>query len=215
MKDIRSGYLIETSFERLYLEFDRPAEPGQVVYSIPQRGVPPSALSKRYRGIARKPLQAWDSELSEAPGVQPPNELEAAEEMRQLEDAGRSKDDFIFALADVERVLRKLRRPRDWEVVWVADSAASVALPHAGARLGFEPTWFTGDHFSALSDCMCFPEWHGTDEEGVLFASHYALLNEHALFQHVPEAEEFLTFYRSHDWTESGEYVIAEVRSVA
>lgn len=29
---------------------------------------------------------------------------------------------------------------------------------------------------------MCFPRWHGTDKEGVLFGEHYERLNDYALF---------------------------------
>ena len=58
---------------------------------------------------------------------------------------------------------------------------------------------------------MCFPKWHGTDNEGTLFAVYYEHLNEHALFNSREEAQEFLDFYRSFDWTETGDYVIAEI----
>ena len=80
-----------------------------------------------------------------------------------------------------------------------------------GVSLGFEPTWFVGDCFSAVCDCMCFPKWHGTDKEGVLFVEHYERLNQHALFNSRNEAQAFLDFYRSFDWKETGNYVIAEI----
>jgi hypothetical protein len=90
--EIPSGYLIETSFERMYRTFTRPAEPHEARYSIPRQGVAPAAFPKQYRGIARRPLAAWVEELSGAPGIETPDELEAA------------GDDFIFASPDVERV---------------------------------------------------------------------------------------------------------------
>ena len=58
---------------------------------------------------------------------------------------------------------------------------------------------------------MCFPRWHGTDTEGTLFAEYHERLNESALFRTAEEAAKFISFYRSHDWTETGDYVIAEV----
>jgi len=209
---VKSGYLIERSFERMYAEFDRPADPDEIIYSIPRRGVPAAGSSKKYRGIARNPLQPWFQELAGAPGVTEPEEREAAAELRLLEDAGRSADDFIHSLDDVKRVWEKLRAPTNWEVVWVADIEAGIAAPPHTPLLGFEPTWFTGDHLSAIADCMCFPIWHGNDEGGLLFAEHHDRLNEHALFPTQHEAQVFLQHYRSFDWTETGEYVIAEVR---
>jgi hypothetical protein len=210
--EIKSGYLIERSFERMYLEFGRPAAPEEVVYSIPRRGIPPAASSKRYRGIARNPLQPWFQELAGAPGITIPEELEAAAELRALDDAGRSADDFILNIEDVKRVWDKLRARTQWEVVWAADITADVIVPPHTMLLGFEPTWFTGDHFSAVADCMCFPVWHGTDEHGHLFAEHHDRLNEHALFPTPDEAVAFLQYYRSFDWTETGDYVIAQIR---
>jgi len=147
-----------------------------------------------------------------ADGSSPPTELEASAFMRSLDDSGRSADDFIFRWEDVKAVWNTLRSPSNWEVIWAADAAADVVAPGNTDLLGYEPTWFTGDHFSALSDCMCFPTWHGTDEAGQLFAEHHARLNEHALFPTQRDAEGFLRYYRSFDWTETGEYVIAEVR---
>jgi hypothetical protein len=37
--EIPSGYLIETSFERMYRTFTRPAEPHEARYSIPRQDV--------------------------------------------------------------------------------------------------------------------------------------------------------------------------------
>jgi len=43
------------------------------------------------------------------------------------------------------------------------DAAARADRSGVGPTLGFEPTWFWGDHFSAVCDCVCFPraavEW--------------------------------------------------------
>src|SRR6185503_10612864 len=114
--EVKGGYLIERSFERMYLEFDRPADSDQIVYSIPRKGIPPDSSSKKYRGIARNPLQAWFRELAGAPGVTIPEELEAGTELRELDDAGRSTDDFIFNEEDAKRVWERLRVPSDWEL---------------------------------------------------------------------------------------------------
>ena len=116
-----------------------------------------------------------------------------------------------MSVRDARRVYSLLRNPERWEVIWAGNSDEAVDRSDVGATLGFEPTWFVGDRLSALCDCMCFPRWHGTDKEGVLFAEHYERLNEHALFNSRDEAKEFLEFYLSFDWTETGDYVIAEI----
>ncbi len=58
---------------------------------------------------------------------------------------------------------------------------------------------------------MLIPRWHGTDEEGTLFLDHFSKLNRHGLFPTAQEAETFLKYYLSFDWTETGDYEIAEV----
>jgi hypothetical protein len=138
-------------------------------------------------------------------------EPEASQAFEELDVANRAQDDFIFSLADVRRVYSLLRNPERWEIIWAGNSDMTVDRTEVGTTLGFEPTWFIGDHFSALSDCMCFPRWQGTDPEGKLFAEYYQRLNGHALFNSRDEAQGFLDFYRSFDWTETGDYVIAEI----
>ena len=72
----------------------------------------------------------------------------------------------------------------------------------------------TGDHFSAVMDSMCFPRWHGPDPERNLLSRFHERLNVSGLFPSAADAREFLTFYRSQPWAETGKYVIAEVREV-
>ena len=60
---------------------------------------------------------------------------------------------------------------------------------------------------------MCFPRWHGTDPEGALFLSYFQRLNAKGLFDEPDVASAFLSFYLSFEWTEKGDYYIAEVWS--
>jgi hypothetical protein len=64
-------------------------------------------------------------------------------------------------------------------------------------------------------DSMCFPRWHGPDPEGNMLIPFHERLNQHGLFPTVSQAAEFLTFYRSQTWAETGNYVLAEVRKVS
>jgi hypothetical protein len=214
MEPFRYGFLLVRTFDYLYRSFPKPAPRDQIIYSVPREGVPPNAVSKRYRGIDREALEAWSAEdLSLGfPYIPTPTEPEACIALYELECQGACETDFIFSLPETRRVYALLRAPIDWELIWAADVTADITRPREGRVLGYEPTWFWGDHFSAICDSMCFPRWHGTDEEeGTLFAPYYTRLNDHALFDSPVEAEDFLRFYRSQDWTETGDYVIAEI----
>ena len=58
---------------------------------------------------------------------------------------------------------------------------------------------------------MLIPRWDGTDREGTLFKEYLDKLNRYGLFETYDIAKAFLDFYLSFDWTETGEYEIAEV----
>ena len=58
---------------------------------------------------------------------------------------------------------------------------------------------------------MCFPTWHGPDQDGTLFLEYFSRLNEYGLFPSADLAKEFLEFYLSFDWTETGDYLIAKI----
>ena len=211
MKRFDSGFLIVRPYNWLYQRFWRPAEPEQFLYAIPRKGADPNSNEKRYRGISREPLQAWYEELRGAPHIEVPEDFRAASALRRLEDSGLADDDFVFNHSDALDILSKLDQPDSWELIWAGNADAQVVEPANAKLLGFEPTWFYGDHFSAIADSMCFPEWHGPDEDGTLFLDYYSRLNEYALFPSSSLARDFLEFYRSFDWTETGDYVIAKV----
>lgn len=208
---VAGGYLVVRTYEALYRRYapklDRP------LYSIPREGGSPEQMSKRYRGIDREALEGWSLEDLTDPHVIRPvlQESEACLHMHELERRGTVDTDWIFSFDSAREVLGRLPTPTDWEIIWTVQVGAEFQRPRDGTLLGFDPTWFTSDHFSALCDCMCFPRWHGTDEAGTLFLPFHEKLNRHALFETAQAATEFLDFYRSFDWTEDGEYSIAEV----
>ena len=215
LAEIGSGYLIVKTFERMYREFAHPAESGESIsYSIPRVGVEPSAVPKRYHGMSRDPLEAWTSDELERgyPNIPTPIEDAACLAMAELESVGKGAEDFIFSPADAAQVFGLLRQPGEWELIWCSQSALKLQAPVGTAILGYEPTWWTGDHFSAVMDSMCFPRWHGPGPDLMLLVPFYDRLNSNALFQSTSEADEFLTFYRAQPWAESGTYVIAEIR---
>jgi hypothetical protein len=159
-------------------------------------------LTVRYRGIDRNALTPF------AKG--------SLAEVRLLELKGGqidSTEDFLTTYKQAIDVLgwTKEESSEDYEIIWAKIADRPDRPPSTFQRLGFEPTYFMGDHFSGICDCMCFPRWHGTDREGKLFRSYFDRLNSNGLFDDAPTAAEFLAYYLSIDWTERGEYEIAEV----
>ncbi|HEY8768653.1 MAG TPA: hypothetical protein VIP09_15570 [Dehalococcoidia bacterium] len=177
-------------------------------------GVGPEGALNRYRGIDRDPLEPFsDEEVAMLDCLVAPRiEYEAQRRLAELEEAGRTDDDFIFHEEDGHAVYALFTCPADYELIWVRDSTVDIEEPDGWLPLGFEPTWFTGDHFSAIGDCLFLPRWHGPDKDGTLFRRNFESLNANGLCETADEAREYLAYYRSLDWTEDGQYVMAEVR---
>ena len=192
----------------------------RVIYSIPWAKVTPDTFGRQYRGVSRDPVFTWDEKDEQyfrGPGmvVEPVDtELEAHFAAGRLDKAGKADHDFLKSHEDAVRVFSLLQVPMEREIIWIRNiESDSPGIPDYPV-LGYEPAMFGGDWFSAISDCLCFPVWHGTDTEGELFKAHHDALNQHALFNTPQMAINFLEYYLSFDWTERGPYVIAEVRLV-
>jgi len=215
-----AGFLIVHQFEEIYLDYCTRFEKvfrdywdlsDELIYSVPQRTLPPTQVRKKYRGIDRMPLVSWPAREFPDETWMGREEPEASQAYYDLDTSNRAQDDFILSLVDARHIYSLLRNRERWEIIWAGNSELDLDRNGVGATIGFEPTWFSGDRFSAVCDCMCFPKWHGTDKKGVLFANHYERLNGHALFNSRDDAKEFLKYYLSFDWTETGDYVIAEI----
>lgn len=199
---VTSGFLVVKRFEALYRAFCADPAFDRAIYALPVFGTSPERLTIRYRGMDRDALTPF------ARG--------SLAQVRLLELKGGQVDgteDFLTTYEQGVDVLRwtKEEFPDDYEIIWVKIAGRPDRPPSAFERLGFEPAFFTSDHFSAICDCMCFPRWHGTDPEGKLFRPHFDRLNSNGLFEDAQAAAEFLAYYLSIDWTERGEYEIAEV----
>ncbi len=131
--------------------------------------------------------------------------------MAELEKISKCEDGFLFSSKDVQEVWSYLGNPEDYEIIWTKIAGNNTKPPREFESIGFEPSYFSGDHFSASCDCMLIPKWHGTDKEGTLFLEYFGKLNKYGLFEAVDIASEFLNYYLSFDWAETGEYEIAEV----
>ncbi|MBN2181022.1 MAG: hypothetical protein JW715_03850 [Sedimentisphaerales bacterium] len=223
-----SGYLIVKTFQRMYRKYlelrDKmkyPLPDDKVIYSIPWKEKLSQEYYKQYRGVSRYTLFSWDetdekyfrgSGMVEEPKD---NELEAHFAIGRLEKLNKIYDDLIETYEDAIQIFNLLKAPIEREIIWIREvDSYSKEVPDY-ILLGYEPAWFGGDWFSAISDCMCFPLWHGTDTEGELFKEYHAKLNQNALFDTPEIAEEFLKYYLSFDWTEHvGDYTIIAIRLV-
>src|SRR5262249_39671038 len=152
--------------------------------SIPQLGVQSNSIAKQYRGISRDALESWTAEELELgyPNIPTPTERGACMAMAELEAAGKEAEDFIFFAAAAVRGFGLLQMPSDWDLIGACRSDRHVDRPAGTSLLGHEPTWWTGDHFSALMDSMCFPRWHGPDPNGHLLNPFHERLNANGLF---------------------------------
>ncbi len=218
-----AGFLIVRTYDWLFEWycgcglFDEALNLG--IYALPQKGLRPENYEKRYAGIDRDPLWRWmdsieSAKLDDEELKRLSVEKGAKTALQRLQDLGLSWEDFIFSLDDARDVFSKLLEPREWELIWTAKAESNAPEPPGAIFLGYEPTWFYGDHFSAVADCMCFPRWHGCDPEGILFKEYFDRLNEHALFAAAEEAQRFLDYYRSFKEAEIGDYHIAKVMAI-
>jgi hypothetical protein len=155
-----------------------------------------SSATEELIGIHSNPFSDEEVALLDAL-VAPRVEDEAQRLLAELEEAGRADDDFIFHEEDGHAVYALVTRSADYELIWVRDSTVDIEAPDGWLPLGYEPTWFTGDHFSAIGDCLFLPRWHGPDKDGTLFRRHFESFNANGLCETTDEA---------------GQYVIAEVR---
>jgi hypothetical protein len=202
--DQEAGFLIEWTFEALYRSFasGNAKESDWGIYAIPVAGTQPDHVAVRYRGLDRLWRQLFGS-LADI-------------RITELKEEGRYYSGMFQFLEDAQEILAwfDYETPgasKDLEITWTRLAGRSIQPPPGFRFIGNEPNYFGGDWFSPISDCMCFPRWHGTDREGVLFADWFSTLNTQGLFDTKEDAQNFLKFYLSFDWTERGDYRIAEV----
>jgi len=198
-----SGFLVVESYESLYRKYRERYGLRRPVYGMPRLDVEPEQSSVRYRGIDRDCLVAND--------FKPRNLAELfLDDLRQKGALPEGEDFVPFEhLAEVHKYLEHTEQNYETIFVRIVDSESTI--PDGYASIGFEPSYFYSDHFSASCDCMLFPRWHGTDMEGVLFREHFEKLSIYGTFSEPREASEFLKYYLSFDWTETGDYFVTEV----
>lgn len=200
IKEIGAGYLIVKTYPKLFNEFKMQLNLTHDLYAFPRIDKDPEQNSIQYRGLDRDALT--ENEYS--------NNL-AEIRLDELEKINKCYHGLIEQFEYAQDAFNYLENKDSYEIIW-ARIADQTRTPHPGfTPIGFEPSYFVGDHFAAQCDCMLFPRWHGTDKEGTLFLEHFNKLNHYGLFNSPQEAQSFLDYYLSFDWTETGDYFIAEV----
>jgi hypothetical protein len=197
---IEAGYLIVKTFERLYCDYAPRYKLTKDFYGLPRIDRTPKSFPIQYRGLDREALGPYT------------NSDDLAEiRMAELEKTGECEDGFLFTDETLRDVLSLAQSPFDYEVIWAKIASSPIQAPAGFVSVGFDPTYFDSDHFSASCDCMLIPRWHGTDKEGTRFLEYFCQLNRFGLFSSPDASQAFLDFYLSLDWTETGEYATAEV----
>ncbi len=177
-------------------------------------------LHRRYRGMARYPLQPWIETLRDSGVVEPTEqELDASVFMNDLQDAGKSLWDFVFSFNDVEQLMRKIVSPIEREVIWVRRMDTNDPPPPKTNVLGYEPSWFYAPYHSSgilddYGDCLFFLKGYADTPEA---RTHSEKINEWLLFDTPGDAEECFkslasAYERVYHWPLS--LYIAEVRLV-
>ncbi len=192
--------MIVRNYADLYRAYAPRYRLDRAVYAIPRIDRQPEDFHTQYRGLDRDALDPYDK-----------SEKLAEIRLSELEETGDCIDGFVFDKKLLESVVSYLENPEQYEVIWSRIVDCESSIPKGYSSVGFEPTYFSGDHFSASCDCMMIPRWHGSDEHGTLFKDHFEKLNRYGLFQAPKVASEFLEYYLSFDWTETGDYQVAEV----
>jgi hypothetical protein len=210
---IDQGFLIVEKYESLYDRYKERYNLTTARYAIPRIDLKPQDYRIQYRGIDRDCLEP--NELT------PRNlaEIRLSELFNQKESGYKDfypqelwyEEDFI-PVELLEEIYNYLEKDKsNYETIFVKKADISCEIPKNFKSIGYEPSFFYSDHFSASCDCMLFPRWHGTDKEGELFLNYFKQLNSFGLFDAIEIAKEFLEYYLSFDWTERGEFYITEV----
>jgi hypothetical protein len=199
---VESAFLVVKRFEVLYRNFAQKTHFNRAIYALPEASTDWTASRVRYHGLDRNPITAWDDARA----------LAAQIRIAEIGEVPRWIGCYLLQPEDVTDVLKwaEAEVPGEYEPIWARLAGSEITPPMSYRLVGYEPSFFPGGYFSASCDCMCFPRWHGTDVEGVLFSEHFKRLNNNGLFESSNEAVNFLSYYLSFDWTEQGDFTIIE-----
>jgi hypothetical protein len=212
---LESGFTILKRYEVLYSQaiasrrFHREGVAGPV-YAIPLGEDPEPQGAPRYRGLNRDRVHPVFPDYSESFIEMLGRDQETLEASRAIGEIFERLDpgaewlrEWLPRVDDAQHVWERLgRRRHEYEVIFARAYQDTSIVPESAYFLGCDAADPYPGGFSCISDALFFPVWHGTDPEGVLFAEHFARLNQHGLFDTHDEAFDYLRCYLSFDWTE-------------
>jgi hypothetical protein len=228
--EVTAGFLVVKTFERMYREYlDKFEKWWKLEYpsSVP---VLLEQMPGKYRGIARDSLQPWHESFRDT-GVTEPTEQELAASffMYELSESGKADDDFIFNLSDAKRLLDKIPKPTEREIIWARRMDKTNPPPPETVVLGYEPSeFYPCDHNSIICRNAFFRYWrtdHQGDPHKIILETFHTRLNKWGLFDTLSSAEQYLDFFQEVvssvkringiDYRVEGVDYIAEIRVVA
>jgi hypothetical protein len=186
------------------------------------RAAVPRIDPRRYRGIARDPLDPFVStdrvELEEwrrGGWFDVDEEARARRRYREIVGEIREDDDLLPSAAAAREVFGLLDEPAAREIVEVRRRG----FDPGPATLGFDIGSWGGDRFSTIADMVVTPQWHPPEPEdfGEL-ADRLATLGRDLLFSTERDASDFRAWYLGRPWAEKelreGEIAVIQVDAV-
>jgi len=163
---------------------------------------------RRYRGVARSPLDPYPSRdpatiaaFTDA-GLDMDTNQAARLRFHELVGYDRPDDEEEKLLPTVEQareVLALLDVSTEWEIIYVA-----IEPLHATERtLGYDVGWWGGGFYSVIADSAVTPTWHPPRvEDFSVTADQLRGVNENVLFPTPEDALAFRDWYRRRSWAE-------------
>jgi adenylate kinase family enzyme len=183
--DIKCGYLIVKKFDILYKKYAAEYDLKKTIYGIPRIDVSYENCNCKYFGLDRE--YYYNDDITD-----------------------EDETDFIYDYYNALETLNNLNDD-NYELIWTRLADSGVGSLPEFISIGYEPTYFYGDHFSIICDSLFIPRWHGTDDEGTAFQEYFNSLNKFGLFNFLEEAERFKEYYSTFEWAETGTFYVAEV----
>ena len=139
---------------------------------------------------------------------------ECEEYQLEYDDSCLTRLNIILDEEYVKKLKSTLKNSDDYEIVFVKAADTETDIPKGYKFAGFDISYSRIDlqgMFSIICDCLFIPMWHGCDENGTAFMEFFNKLNKNGLFNDRNTAFEYLKYYNSFDWAETGNYAIYEI----
>jgi hypothetical protein len=115
-------------------------------------------------------------------------------------DLNDEEIDMLGSLEDCLEVFELVGDKDRFEIIRVS----RTLMERTAETIGYDIGYWGGDCFSAISDSVVLPMWHGAPKSSFeLLLPFVELLNQNLLFESVTAARSFREFYLSQEWAET------------